>query len=107
MRRKVIQIAGSTQLVSLPRAWAKRNNIIKGQEVEVTEDGNRVVITASSEPVFETATLDITNLDDMAGRALRALYKRGVDEIVVNYDDPKKIALVQESILKETVGFEI
>ena len=36
MKRKVIQIAESTQLVSLPRKWALANNIRRGDELEVT-----------------------------------------------------------------------
>lgn len=70
LMRKVIQIAGSTQLVSLPRAWAKKNNIIKGQEIEVQEDGDKIIITASSEPVVETAELDINGLDVMIPRCV-------------------------------------
>ncbi len=107
LRRKVIQIAGSTQLVSLPRQWAKRNNIQRGQEVEVLEDGDRIIITASSEPVLERIELDITNLGEMTGRCLRALYKRGVDEARITYKNPQLISLVQKSIANETVGFEI
>ena len=41
MRRKVIQIAGSTQLISLPRKWAIRQGIEKGEELNIDEQGNK------------------------------------------------------------------
>ena len=33
MKRKVIQIAESTQLISLPRRWAMKCNVKKGDEL--------------------------------------------------------------------------
>ena len=107
MRRKLIQIAGSTQLVSLPREWCKKNNLKKGQELDVVEDGDRILINASSEPSPEIAKLDITNFGDMSARCLHALYKKGADEVHVTFKEPSKIQLIQDAIGKDLVGFEI
>ena len=107
MRRKVIQIAGSTQLVSLPRQWAKKHNIQKGQEIEVHEEGNRVIITSSTEPIIDVAELDISDLGDMTARCIHALYKRGADELKITFREPSYIRKVQDAIGKESVGFEI
>lgn len=107
MKRKVIQIAGSTQLVSLPRQWAKAHNVQRGQEIDVQEDGNRIIMTADFKPVAETATLDISKMGDMVHRAIGAIYRKGVDELTIKYDDPSLIEAVHSAIGKETVGFEI
>jgi len=107
MKRKVIQIAGSTQLVSLPREWCKSNNVKKGQEIEVLEDGNRVIIIASTEPVVEKTELEISELGDMTARCIHALYKKGIDELRLTFNDASKIKIVQDAIGKEAVGFEI
>ena len=107
MRRKIIQIAGSTQLVSLPRQWAKKHNLKRGQEVEVKEDGNSVIVKASTKPFVETAHLDISNLGDMTRRCIHALYKRGVDELRVTFNNSSDIITVQNAIGTESVGFEI
>ena len=48
MKRRVIQIAESTQLVSLPRKWAKKYNIKKGDELEVEIEGSSVRITTDN-----------------------------------------------------------
>ena len=43
MKRSVIQIANSTQLISLPRKWSLKFNIQKGDELEVEEEGNKLL----------------------------------------------------------------
>ncbi|MBI2176127.1 AbrB/MazE/SpoVT family DNA-binding domain-containing protein [Candidatus Woesearchaeota archaeon] len=107
MKRKVIQIAGSTQLVSLPRQWAKAHNISRGQEIDVQEDGNKVVISANTAPAFEKAEIDVSELNGMIARFIHALYKRGVDELKVYFGKPELMVKVQEAISKEAVGFEV
>ena len=49
MKRKVIQIAESTQLVSLPRKWALKYGVKKGDEVDVLEEGNKIVVSTGVE----------------------------------------------------------
>lgn len=107
MKRKVIQIAGSTQLISLPRKWAVAHNVKKGAELEVQEDGNKVIVSTDTTPAIEKAEIDISDFGDMIPRAIRSLYKRGVDELKVTFKEPEMAAVVQEAIAKEAVGFEI
>jgi phosphate uptake regulator len=107
MRRKVIQIAESTQLVSLPRKWAILNNIKRGQEVEVKENGDNVQIFADSSPKIEKAQLDVSDFGSMTARSIHALYKKGADEVKLTFNDPSMVALIQEAVGKETVGFEV
>ena len=107
MKRKVIQIAGSTQLVSLPRQWAKAHNIQRGQEIDVQEDGDNIIVHSSNAPLVEKAEIDISQMSDMTARCIRSLYKRGVDELRVTFSNPDTATLVQNAIAKEAVGFEI
>lgn len=107
MKRKVIQIAGSTQLVSLPRKWAQAHNIQRGQEIDVQEDGNKVIVSADNAPVLEIAELDVSNLGTLIPRSVSAMYKRGVDSLRVSYSNPSVVSLLHEALAKDTVGFEI
>ncbi|MBI3037063.1 AbrB/MazE/SpoVT family DNA-binding domain-containing protein [Candidatus Woesearchaeota archaeon] len=107
MKRKVIQIAGSTQLVSLPRQWALRNNVKRGQEIDVQEDGSKVIIHANSEPILETAELEVSNLGSMVPRCVSALYKRGVDSLKVTYSSPSAVGVLHSALAKDTTGFEM
>ena len=107
MKRKVIQVGDSTQLLSLPRKWCKEYDIEKGQELNVDTNGPTVTITTDSAIKIETKDLDLNDLSPMILRCVVALYKKGVDEIRIHYDDPSLIAEIQKSIGKEAVGFEI
>lgn len=108
MKRKVIQIAGSTQLVSLPRQWAKAHNIQRGQEIDVMEDGDRVIVSANNVPQIEKAELDISDLKGMTHRVLGSYYRAGIDDLKITYNDPKLIETVYDSLNRETmVGFEV
>ncbi len=107
MRRKVIQIANSTQLVSLPRKWALLHNVKKGDEVDIEEKGNKLLISTDGNKEGEKIEFDIKHLEPMTARFIHALYKRGIDEIKINFDKPTELEIVQKALGKETVGYEI
>jgi phosphate uptake regulator len=107
VKRRVIQIANSTQLISLPRKWAKQYNIKKGDELELEENGSKITISTESGFQIEKVELDITNLDPMILRCVVALYKKGVDEIRLTFNKPDLIYSIQKAIGKEAVGYEI
>lgn len=101
-------MAGSTLVVSLPAKWARRYNVIKGQEIELTENGSTVNISAGGEPELKRAEFDAKGLDKRIVRLyLGGLHKIGYDEIEVIYDDPKIIEQIQDLIKNYFVGFVI
>ena len=107
MKRKVIQIADSTQLVSLPRKWALLHGIKKGDEVDIREEGGRLLIT--TEDSFSPSRVEINTegLGIMISRYIHALYKKGVDEIYITYKTQADMQAIQNALGKEAVGFEI
>ena len=90
MKRKVIQIADSTQLVSLPRKWAQKYDIKKGEEMDVQEQGNKIIISREGQSHKPSAVeIDITGLDkDSLIFLIRGLYIRGYDEIKLIFNKP-------------------
>ena len=46
MKRKVIQLAHSTAVISLPSKWVKKYGVKKGDEIEVGEEESRLIVTA-------------------------------------------------------------
>jgi len=87
MRRRVIQIGDSTQLISLPRKWAKLYNIKKGQELEIEEEGDKLIVRTNSTPKLNEIEIDVTNLDRSSIlHALRNIYRRGYDSICVKFN---------------------
>jgi len=87
MKRKVIQIADSTQLISLPRKWTIEHGIKKGDELDVEESGNKIIIHTEKIPESGSIEKDISNLDrDSLMFLIRCLYIRGYDEIRLKFD---------------------
>lgn len=118
MKRKVIQIAESTQLISLPRTWAKKYNVKKGDELEVEEKGNKVEISTDISIKPDKITINVDNLDRSSIMYfIRGAYRRGYEtiEIVFNKDvayhyrekkDAKIISIIHEEV-NRLVGVEV
>ncbi len=89
MKRKVIQIADSTQLISLPRKWCIQHGIRKGDELEVEEHGNRLMVTTEHNTELGSVEIDVSSLDRSSLIFLiRGLYKKGYDEIKLIFKNP-------------------
>ena len=87
LKRKVIQIANSTQLISLPRKWTLQYGIKKGDELEVEEQGNKIFISTEKTQESGSIEVDVTDLDrDSLMYLIRCLYIRGYDEIKICFN---------------------
>jgi phosphate uptake regulator len=86
MQRKVIQIANSTQLISLPRKWTIEHGIKKGDELNIIEEGNKIIITSDKGTILDKIELDITGLDRSSIMYyIRSAYRAGYDEISIKF----------------------
>ncbi|MBI2651142.1 phosphate uptake regulator PhoU [Candidatus Woesearchaeota archaeon] len=107
IRRKVIQIANSTQLISLPRKWAQKYGIKKGDELEVEENGYKLIIQTESAPINKEIIVDVSGLTSrLADRFMARSYQKGYDSITIKYDKPE-IAIAIQNKVKELLGFEL
>ena len=89
MKRSVIQIANSTQLISLPRKWSQKYNIQKGDELEVEEQGNKIYVGTDKSQEAGNIEVNITDLDrDSFMFLIRSLYIRGYNEIKLVFNNP-------------------
>jgi len=107
MMRKVIQIAESTQLISLPRKWCLANNIKKGDELNVEPNGTKIIVACDLKPQIERAEIKLKDYGILAPRVVHALYKRGMDEIKIFLDSADEFNELQKILSNETVGLEI
>jgi len=107
VKRKVIQIANSTQLISLPRKWSLKYNIKKGDELDLEEDGDKIIIRTETTPTVREITVDVSGLTPrLADRFIARSYQKGYDTIVVKYDQPELAIAIQNKVT-ELLGFEI
>jgi len=108
MKRKVIQLAGKTFVVSLPSKWVKKYGVKKGDELEVKDHATSIVFSTKKESETKKTSTDITKADERTIRwLLSSLHKKGYDEIELFYDNPKKTKVIQELIKDLFVGFAI
>lgn len=107
MKRKVIQIADSTQLVSLPRKWALHHGIKKGDELDVEEQGNRIIVSTEKGPTVDELNVDLSGLTpQLVDRFIARSYQKGYDKIKVRFDNPELMLAIQNKI-PELMGFEV
>ncbi|MEM4264150.1 MAG: phosphate uptake regulator PhoU [Candidatus Woesearchaeota archaeon] len=105
MKRKVIQLAGKTFVVSLPSKWVKKQGIKKGDELEVDDSGKSLSIATQGRG-RSTASIHLNGPEELMRRRINTAYKRGFDELELTYDDPKAIKAIQKE-LDLLLGYEI
>lgn len=105
--RKIIQLGKETFVVSLPSAWTKHYKLKKGDELEVDEQGPRLVFYPKSEAKPGRVSVDVSGTEPVTKRILGALYKAGYDELEIKFGSPKELEIVQNTIRESFVGFEI
>lgn len=107
IKRKVIQIANSTQLISLPRKWCQKYNISKGEELDVQEENDRIIIRTESLPSINEISVDVSELTPrLVDRFIARAYQKGYDKINIKYDKEELAIAIQKKV-PELIGFEI
>lgn len=118
MKRRVIQIANSTQLISLPRKWSVKYGVKKGDEIEVEEQGNKLLVATEKSVDIQKIEIDVTGLDRTSILYyIQSLYRMGYDEITVKFNEPytihlrtnekKKVISVVHEVVSRLIGIEI
>ncbi|HLD10623.1 MAG TPA: phosphate uptake regulator PhoU [Candidatus Nanoarchaeia archaeon] len=108
MKRNVIQLAGKTLVISLPARWTKLNNIKKGDELDIQEEGNKLSVHTNLNKINSKETS--INIQGMTNRTinwtLSALYKKGYDIIEAFYDSTQ-IDYISNLIKNSFIGYAI
>lgn len=106
MRRKVIQLANKTLVISLPIKWVENLGIKKKDELEILESGRDLLIRGEKD---STKQIEI-NTEGMDNKFVKnlllVLNSLGYDEITLNYENPKIIPVIHE-LLNRFTGFVI
>lgn len=105
MKRKLINLARSTHVITLPNAWIEHHNLQKGDELEVDEyEGSLIVEPLSSEKKLVT---NVSGLGKQTKRFLNCCYKAGYDTIKVLYETDEELQCIEEDVHDYLVGLEI
>ena len=107
IKRSVIQIANSTQLISLPRKWSLKYGVKRGDELEIKENGTSLNISTEKILHVEEIIVDVSGLTPrLADRFLARAYQKGYDKITIKFDKPELMIAIQNKV-PELLGFEI
>ncbi|MFH1592664.1 MAG: AbrB/MazE/SpoVT family DNA-binding domain-containing protein [Candidatus Woesearchaeota archaeon] len=91
MKRKLIKQGHNTTTVTLPINWVKKLNLKSGDEVDVEEQGNSLIINGKESNQHKSTTLDISDFTvPMIWRFFQPAYRQGYDEIKVAFNPDKK-----------------
>ncbi len=109
MKRRVIKQGNDTLTVTLPRKWARDTGIKAGDEIEIKEEKNRLVLEVGevlTEP--KKIQLDFSKANETVIKSILAVvHKNGYDEVEVLFSDHKTVKIVQKRINTMLMGYEI
>jgi phosphate uptake regulator len=107
MRRKIVKQGASTLTLSLPTKWVKRYGLKPGDDIEVSEGDEGLVLSPVGTHMELKGELDITGLGkSMIWRYMNTFYVNGFDEIAVTGCDKERFAIIKE-IPGTLIGFSL
>ncbi len=105
MRRKVILLAGKTFVISIPSKWARKNNIKKGEELDIIESDSRLEIALLQRNVQTSVCIDVSDLNSsLLWHYLVSAYVKGIEEIELKFSD-KEIFNPRTQLKVSTIKF--
>ncbi len=108
MKRKVIQIADKTFVISLPTDWVKQWSIKKGEEVDVIEKGPRLIVSTAEPRQLRKKGIDVSNASERTLRwLLSSLHKKGYDEIEIHTENPEHAIIIDQLLKDLFLGFAV
>ena len=107
MKRKIALIGPSTLMVSLPSKWAKKYNLKKGDEIDILENENNIIVSTQKEISQKEIEINVSSLDLMLHRFIGAIYKSGYEQVKLIFQDPKQLETIYDVLRKTCIGFEI
>jgi len=92
MKRKIIKQGHNTLTVTLPNKWVKKLNLKAGEETDVYENGNSLVINGKQNIEDTCCTVDITDFTiPLLWRYFQSVYRSGCNEIKITFDPHKNL----------------
>ncbi len=91
MKRKIIKQGNGTLTITLPRSWTESLNIKAGEEIDVIERGDSLIVNGHHNSKDKKAVIDITNFTiPLLWRFFQSAYRSGCTEIKIVFDPHKK-----------------
>jgi len=108
MHRKLVKHGESTLMLSMPRTWINKNNLKKGDLIQIHEQDSNLLISPEHKKLAKRKTeIHVKTSNPKHLRNLFShLYRTGVTEITVHYTDEKTFSAIHE-VVSKLLGYEI
>lgn len=107
MKRKINRVGTSTLTVSLPSKWANTHGIKPGDEIEVIENDDQLILNINPKHEPKKISYNLTNFAKRAVKwAINIAYKKGYDEVIVHSDSEDTIDFLTYA-MSINPGYEI
>ena len=108
MKRKVIKQGPATLMISLPSKWAKNIGLKQGDEVELIEKGNGLLISSGSVSEGKECLIELKNIKQprQISRPIFIQFRKGYDIMKITFDDRSILDHIRR-YLDVMMGFEI
>ncbi len=118
IRRRLISLAGSSFVVSLPKKWVKLHNLKGKDSINLVVDDNKIIISPEEGIKELSKEVDISSLDkQMIELVIVAYYRAGYSEIKLAFSNTTcsdlksggrvKIMKVVRSTVSKLIGVEV
>src|SRR3989338_5327977 len=92
MKRKIIKQGHSTLTITLPTKWAQKLNLKAGDEIDLIEKDNSILINGQENGKEKKAVIDISNFTmPLIWRFIQGAYRSGYTEIKIIFDPDKAL----------------
>lgn len=92
MKRRVVKHGPSTFIISLPLKWVKHYGVQRGDELEVLEEDNTLIISTEMKDRLMEIEHDISGLDRTSIMyTIRSFYRLGYDSVRLTFKNPTTI----------------
>ena len=107
MKRKLVKQGVRALTITLPSSWIQKNNLSAGDEIELEEIDNVLLVSTDNVQTAKEITVDMSGfLPRLADRFLARAYQKGYDKIIVKFDDPQIMVVLKQKV-PELLGNEI
>ena len=108
VKRSIVKQGPTTLLISLPIKWVRKYDLNKGEELEVEERGDELIISTQNKE--KSKLKEIKLLDShyyYIWTEISAAYLSGFDEMKVYYNSAEDLKVIENDVLNAMMGFEL
>ncbi|MEM4330688.1 MAG: AbrB/MazE/SpoVT family DNA-binding domain-containing protein [Candidatus Pacearchaeota archaeon] len=98
MKRKIIRLCKETFVVSIPKKWKDKFNIEKGDEIEIKEEGKKLVLSLEKNSFPKRKSIKVTKKDVRFFKRIFFIFgSLGYDEIEIIIDSSDQFEKLNEA----------